>query len=673
MNQTQPGVLLQTALTGAERIALDTGGAVDVETTTGTLLGGTFPGGTTDASIRAAALAAFNAGGGIVKIPAGTITLYSPLPCYNGVGYEGVNEQTTWSTTTYRAPSGTILVGNGTFSGVSYNEADLGSQPLSAINYVNNMLRGFSLRNLIFSNFLHGVAIGGKNHAGMTSSWLENVTCENCTGWGFRLYNYQEVYGKFLYALNNTVGGILRICSNSATINHGNATWQGDFVQPATGGLSRGICFWADTGSSMNFELVLQPQCNQLGVSQVQAATMSNLSTNIAVTDGTKYPVGMPVQIASTVNGFYQGVTYFVLTNDGANNLTLALTPFSDDTALAATGNTAVNIESYGFPCFELAAQISTANLTSTHLQCCDAEGACTARFLVCGVKYSNIQGGFINGTDYTKFCLRSATQCQVTCRNSCTWDGDSASTSTNVDSSTVNQFTRNNSHTPMVGLGFMNNLTASVRALQNAGMIGMTGGAVTLPNGAQPDIYVNVTTYGIDFTQGIAIDEHQVTLAVQRNLSGTEGSNLSITTASPGGPIMLPTIVANMVGALFMITNPQVNAATVGITTAAQVFGGLAGATTFVLAPNSCAMFKASNDLQAGLHWQVVSYTQEGQLTCTQVLAITPTIPGTRLYVKGTDCDTASASLTYRKALATGSSTAEGWVSYINGAWVWD
>ena len=224
-----------------------------------------------------------------------------------------------------------------------------------------------------------------------------------------------------------------------------------------------------------------------------------------------------------------------------------------------------------------------------------------------------------------------------------------------------------------MVGLGFVTNLKPSVRALEGAGMIGMTGGAVALPNGAQPDIYVNVTTYGIDFTQGIAIDEHQVTLAVQRNLSGTEGSNLSITTASPGGAIMLPTIVANMVGALFMITNPQVNAATVGITTAAQVFGGLAGATTFVLAPNSCAMFKASNDLQAGLHWQVVSYTQEGQLTCTQVLAITPTIPGTRLYVKGTDCDTASASLTYRKALATGSSTAEGWVSYINGAWVWD
>lgn len=72
-----------------------------------------------------------------------------------------------------------------------------------------------------------------------------------------------------------------------------------------------------------------------------QAATMANASANIGVTASASFPVGTPVQVDATQNGFFAGVTYFVLTSS-ANVLTLA--PVAGGTAIVATGAVAVNI-----------------------------------------------------------------------------------------------------------------------------------------------------------------------------------------------------------------------------------------------------------------------------------------------------------------------------------------
>jgi hypothetical protein len=69
-----------------------------------------------------------------------------------------------------------------------------------------------------------------------------------------------------------------------------------------------------------------------------QATTMTVASANINVTDSTKFPVGKEVEFASTNNGFYTDVLYYVLTSS-ANVITVAAN--STGAAIASTGTAA--------------------------------------------------------------------------------------------------------------------------------------------------------------------------------------------------------------------------------------------------------------------------------------------------------------------------------------------
>jgi len=89
---------------------------------------------------------------------------------------------------------------------------------------------------------------------------------------------------------------------------------------------------------SSSANAVIGPNTIQPGA--LQAATMTNSSANIGVTDSTQYAVGSYVQFDATENGFTVGVDYCVLTSTG-NVLTLG--PLGG-TAIAATGSTAVNV-----------------------------------------------------------------------------------------------------------------------------------------------------------------------------------------------------------------------------------------------------------------------------------------------------------------------------------------
>lgn len=91
----------------------------------------------TDAAIRAA-LAALGAAGGIIHLPAGEITLTSPLPRRSGVLYQGVPpvaKPSNNATPAYLGDmepifvGGTILKGNGTFACFEANPTDQVSSP----------------------------------------------------------------------------------------------------------------------------------------------------------------------------------------------------------------------------------------------------------------------------------------------------------------------------------------------------------------------------------------------------------------------------------------------------------------------------------------------------------------------------------------------------------------
>jgi hypothetical protein len=72
----------------------------------------------------------------------------------------------------------------------------------------------------------------------------------------------------------------------------------------------------------------------------LDAVTMSNASTNLLVGPA-RYPVGTPIQFDAAVNGFFTGVTYYVV-GIGGNFIQAGAAP--GGAAIAATGNAAVNV-----------------------------------------------------------------------------------------------------------------------------------------------------------------------------------------------------------------------------------------------------------------------------------------------------------------------------------------
>jgi hypothetical protein len=72
-----------------------------------------------------------------------------------------------------------------------------------------------------------------------------------------------------------------------------------------------------------------------------QAARMKSGSVDIGVTASESFPVGTPIQFDASQNGFFVGVTYFVITS-GSNVITVG--PEAKGTAIAATGAALVNV-----------------------------------------------------------------------------------------------------------------------------------------------------------------------------------------------------------------------------------------------------------------------------------------------------------------------------------------
>lgn len=133
-------------------------------------------------------------------------------------------------------------------------------------------------------------------------------------------------------------------------------------------------------------------QCNRFGGGgTAQAATMTNGSANIVVVDGSAYPVGMPVIFTSTANGFTQDRTYSVLTRAG-NTITVGNT--RNGAAVVATGATAIQIRSNGFPNVEVVGGPGSLVQHSQILHI-DAEGFSTAQ-----VYLENLGNCFINVTE---------------------------------------------------------------------------------------------------------------------------------------------------------------------------------------------------------------------------------------------------------------------------------
>ena len=268
------------------------------------------------ASILGAAMAAFNAGGGVVQLPATTIYLSSPLPMYSGVTYNGAGWQLFPSSGsgTGTIPdgqgmvvtSGTHLIAatTGAYDAFDWNNVDSGSAYTNSKLASLAMLTNAGISNLAIEGFAYGVKIGAKNTAGTLFGLFENLIAINCTQWGFWFENCLHTNYRRISSYYNAVGQSM-FTASGGNIAVTNCQYK-DILGVKNGALGvaqnlqRGVVFGARNGAFNNGCRIENLQCNAFNTTVVaQAVTFTNASQNITVTDGTKFAVGMPITFSA--------------------------------------------------------------------------------------------------------------------------------------------------------------------------------------------------------------------------------------------------------------------------------------------------------------------------------------------------------------------------------------
>ena len=549
-----------------------------------------FPKANTTAAILACALTAFNAGGGVVKLPAATITLTSSLPLYNGVIYEGTGFAFT-QIPFVTEPTGTKLVGDGTFPAFAYNVADLGVAPTNYNTFLGQMVWGAGVRGLTMKNFSYGIKCGALWNAGCHFSEFKDLMALNC-GWGYWFENFIECNFEGLSSLGSSSGVGAFIGSGGTALNNGNSTLRKLYGENQANSsiLTRGWLFAArgtGTSTAMNALTVSNIQTNNNRNTSTQAATMANASSNITITDGTKFAVDMPVAASASVNGFTATQTYFV-TSVAGNVIQLANKV--GGTPIVATGNSAINIATYGF------AQIEVVGYGNNIIQpCeftgCDLEGGGTVRAVFQNTQDLKFTATYVESLNLAswQYCLRNATHTRLQSTQS---SGTGASLDMDANSITTvlsgpRSIQAGGAQPAQCGQGISTFTGTDARTKSNTQAIYM--------NGAYgPEIAFNKNQNFIDFSS-FGVGYRPTTFASGGSVYGGSTS-LCVYSGAGGGNANLPQIVANGDGLCLFISNPSSGTLTLN-TQASQTVNGAAGVTTFVMPANSTCTALAANN----------------------------------------------------------------------------
>jgi hypothetical protein len=304
----------------------------------------------------------------------------------------------------------------------------------------------------------------------------------------------------------------------------------------------------------------------------------------------------MPVTFSTTANGFTTGNTYFVLTNDSVNTITVNSYP--GQAAIQATGSSAVNCIASGYANFEIAGLGPNDYLTGIDYNNIDAEGVSTCRVYTSNAYECSVSTGYISttGASGSTFVCRGTYCSKIDARyqgGNYTLDGDLASNTTAVS---MNRGSLAPTGGGMTGYGICNVTATGTRQLASTA-------ALYLKGNHAGELYINSDSYDLDVGLGLTIDQSQIASAGSWLLNNRVG-NYSFSTAA-GGTLTLPTITTNSVGKIVFFCNPQANTCVLS-TGASQTINGASGVTTFTAAANSTYIFIASYDTTIGLYWAV-------------------------------------------------------------------
>lgn len=367
-----------------------------------------------------------SAGGGGIKLIDDAYSFDAAVTLQSGVAIKGVGARIANG---YAFDGGTIIQGNGLTSAFVYNNVDGSSQP-TANDIAATRRYSIKLQDIGFDNFATPIHIGSRYQTGVFDSSFRDLHFRNWTGWAAyfencSLSNYFNLTAR--NAAAGATGGFMVRASHTA-YNHGNS-WYGKLFAESSQNLTRGIVFQARDLAKLNHTNAFMLQCNTGSSGKVsQAATMTNGSPNIGVTDGTRFPLDMPVTVSATANGFSQRRTYYVVSQIGN---TIQIADYQGGTALNATGSTAVNIDCYGFPALEVVGYgaANTSAIQSSQFEGLDLEGYGTTLAALQNANLSVNFGTMTSGQD-TYMASSMATR---NCTGS--WRSQATNMSVDIDS----------------------------------------------------------------------------------------------------------------------------------------------------------------------------------------------------------------------------------------------
>ena len=377
-------------------------------------MGAKGDGSTDDApAIQAAINAISAAGGGTLQFGAREYALGAKLVANHNVRLQGVGGARNDST---GVSGGTVFLAKtaGAYAGIAWNDAPLSAQPpASGAGSVPALaLYGFHVTDIGFVDFTRPVHIGDKFNSGFRYSSLKNLWTSGATDWGFWLENCGEFWGASNLRATNSpasaTGGIM-IATSQTNFNNGNAVLNNTFCEnTVAGGLSRGLVIRATDDAIMNNLVFERPQSNLHGNVVSQTATTTSGSADIVVTDGTQFPLDMPVAVATQFDVMKPYQLYFVVSQVG-NTIQIAFEQAGTPLVLGTTGTP--SLIRWGFPSIEVVGYGGSTNIQPVFLSGTDAEGmaGCSVYGQRASIILSLGAAGSVQGTEIAStICARS-------------------------------------------------------------------------------------------------------------------------------------------------------------------------------------------------------------------------------------------------------------------------
>ena len=345
---------------------------------------------------------------------------------------------------------GTYLLGNGP-------EKLIPSSTLTLTPFNDNFISGSHLMNIGFTNVGKCVQSGATNSMGDAYSTFQNLFATGTTDVPFQLLNFEHITVLNLRSYNCAAGPVLGMSTTVTSWGgYGNSLIKSVYDYKSGLNNAPGIFLGAAPDSiGINFVLgcgycedIQANHYNRPSVSQL--CTLTQNSSTVTVTDGTKFPVGMPIWFSISAGPSYTGNLYLQGTVAGnpysnpnyygqngnykdtgyqvmfvqsqvGNNITLSFEQVGPIWTYTGTTTSATYINQQGLPLI---------TLEGGNINGCDAEGLSAALMVFnrVGGKLNAIQGGGVKPTGSVY------QEAGIVIRNSGTADLELVGSFTNID-----------------------------------------------------------------------------------------------------------------------------------------------------------------------------------------------------------------------------------------------